>query len=202
MRPRNNQNRRISSVKTTNIGYLAKLYIIFISIGVALILVAARVIYGISSGASLVMCLAGLFCILAAFLFTPGMRHKKMVRKGLELEKNFPHDYKFVSHNAIFYINTDGKLGALWKNNPFEIQLADLRGLTDVRTNDGKMVGGTSLVRCMFKLDGKQYSIHTFRASGQQYSMKSTEVLEAISKADKCCEMLCNAKQAAMSGAN
>jgi len=83
--------------------------------------------------------------------------------------------------------------------NPTELYLADISGLTDIHVKDGKQLRGTSLVICQFRLEGKMYKIYTLRVSNGQLSMKSPEVLEAISKADKLCEMLHTAKQAALS---
>ncbi len=201
-------------MKKTNSSYLVKMYLVPIAAAVALMvggIVLGRVLHlraealgdaeSDFSNVSLAVSLVGMFSLIAIPIIIPGITKKKLEKRGAELGKDFSCNYKFTAHNAIFYIDADGgRLGVLWRGNPSEIQLADLRGLTDVRTNDGKKLGGTSLVRCQFKLDGKGYSIHTFR-SNRQWSMKSSEVLEGISKADKLCEMLSAAKAKAMSGA-
>ncbi len=150
-----------------------------------------------------IICLIGLaFLVLIPFMISHYLR-KRMEKRALELEKKFSlkgfsYQYKFISHSGIFYIDANGRMGVVRKYNPSELELIDLTKITDIRTNDGKMLGGTSLVSCSFKLEGKTQKIYTLRVSNAQLSMKSHEVLEAISKADALCESLEKARKAAL----
>ena len=65
-----------------------------------------------------------------------------------------------------------GHVGVVWKNNPSRLQMADPAQITDIRTNNGQQLRGTSLVSCQFRLDGKKVKIYTLRISGGQLSMK------------------------------
>lgn len=190
-------------MKKMNSGYVAVCLLIPITVCVACFAAGWIFVHSAPQNVVLGLWLGGLFGFTGVIWYVPRLMSRYMEKKGAELEADFEHHFQFVAHNAIFYIDTGGRLGVLWRGNPFAIQLADLRGLTDIRTNDGKMLGGTSLVRCQFKLDGKRHSISAFRLyGGKRYSMKSDLVLEAISKADKIGEMLNAAKDAALYGAD
>lgn len=171
--------------------------------------------YGIPSGILLILGVLGLILevfplfflallgIICVFVIIPGVLKTRMEKSALALEaefpqKNFSYQQKFTTNNGIFYIDVGGQLGVIWKHNPTEFYLANLAGLSEVWTNDGRQLNGTSLVSCQFRLDGKKYKIYTLRVSNGQLSMKSPEVLEAISKADRLCEMLSLARQAAL----
>lgn len=108
------------------------------------------------------------------------------------MERDFPNiNYKFTSHNCVLYLDTEGgHIGVVWKNNPSRLQMADPAQITDIRTNNGQQLRGTSLVSCQFRLDGKKVKIYTLRISGGQLSMKHTRVMEAIAKADQLGETL------------
>jgi hypothetical protein len=205
-------------MKKINGGYLVKAWVIPICVCITLIVLGMYLgrqnylQYGdtpntmdtVTTG----MAMAGFAGILVSVIFIPRLLENRLTKKARRIEagfqgRGFHSDYKFTAGNAIFYIDVDGgRLGVIWKYNPDELQFANLSGLTDVRTHDGRMFnGGTSQVRCMFRLDGKRYSIRTLLVRRGSYSMKSDEVLEAISKADTLCEMLTMAKANAMSAA-
>lgn len=189
-------------MKKINGTYITVCYLIPIMLCTASFAAGALLLRTAPPSVVLGLWLAGLLGLGGIIMFMPHMMSKRMEKKGLDLERDFRYSFKFVAYNAIFYIHTGGRLGVLWRGNPTEIQLADPSALTDIRTNDGKILGGTSLVRCQFRLSGKRYSISTLRIyGGKQYSMKSDCVLEAISKADKICELLNAAKAAALYGA-
>lgn len=183
-------------MKKVNGTYFAKWYggifcLLLIIIALAMVLENIILIYTFVLG------------FIGALIFLPGMMKKKMEKSALAIEKEFPqkgffYQYKFTAHNGIFYIDVNGRLGVVWKHNPSELYLADLSTLTDIHVHDGKQLRGTSLVSCQFKLGEKKYKIYTLRVSNGQLSMKAPEVLEAISKADKICEMLKTAKQSAL----
>lgn len=142
------------------------------------------------------LAIAGFFVFAIGLALIPFLMRSRMEKKASALERQFPAEgfvsqYKFSSNSGVFYIDPDSRrLGIVWKNNPSELNLVDLSNITDVRTHDGKQLKGTSHVSCRFKLDGKTYRIYTLRVSNGQLSMKSPQVLEAVSKADKLCEML------------
>lgn len=144
---------------------------------------------------------AGFLLAVGCFVFIPSILHKRMEKKALALEEEFriqgfTYQYKFTSNSGIFYIDEGGRLGVVWRNNPTTLQLADLTKMTDVRTNNGQQLNGTSLVSCQFRLDGKKYKIYTLRVSNGQFSMKHPDVIEAIEKADHLCTLLNLAKAA------
>lgn len=152
-----------------------------------------------------IICAIGLFVFVVAFpvFVVPYYLRKRMEREALKLEESFPqmgfsYQYKFVSHNGIYYIDYNGRLGVVRKYHPTKLDMVDLRNITDICTKDGKFLMGTSLVSCSFRLDGKTHKIYTLRVSNGQMSMKSREVLEAISKADALCETLKKAREAAL----
>lgn len=191
-------------MKRTNYAYVATCY----GKTVGLLVIAGALgcmlgkIFGSYALSTLITAAVFLGSIIALTIIVPRMMKKKMEESALAMEKEFPqkgfsYQQKFTANNGIFYIDIGGRLGVVWKNNPSEFYLADLSSLTDIRTHDGKQIRGTSLVSCQFKLDGKKFKIYTLRVSSGQLSMKSREVLEAISKADKLCELLNMAKQAA-----
>ena len=96
-----------------------------------------------------------------------------------------------ASGSTFFYLDTEGgHVGVVWKNNPSRLQMADPAQITEIRTNNGQQLRGTSLVSCQFRLDGKKVKIYTLRISGGQLSMKHPRVMEAIAKADQLGETL------------
>lgn len=186
-------------MKKVNISYVAIWY------GGDLLITAALIIAGFVSNIIWLSAIAFMLFIVSLILI-PGILEKKMAKNALELEKSFPqkgfsYQYKFTSNSGVFYIDTNGRLGVVWKNNPTQLYFADLSKVTDIRTDDGKQLRGTALVSCKFKLDGKKFKIYTLRVSNGQLAMNSPKVIEAISKADKMCEMLKLAKQNALNGA-
>lgn len=122
---------------------------------------------------------------------------------------NFKPTSTFNGASGNFYIDvSSGRLGAITKLNPFKLQLVDATSAQNLTVDDGTKLspfGGTRLVRFCFEIDGIKWKIPTFSASGQTYSMKSSEVLEALSKADMQIAMINEAKavaQSRMQGAN
>lgn len=185
-------------MKKLNFGYVSKFYIGGIVLSLLLIVVPLFFIQYINDTVGTLFIVAGVFLLVGTFSLTPNILHRIMKKKALKLEDALKYDYKFVAHNAVFYIDTDGRFGVVWRCNPFELQFANLAGLTGIHTHDGKMLGGTSLVSCRFKLDGKPYRIDTLRVYRGVLAMNSEQVLEAISEADNLCELLNTAKNAAL----
>lgn len=112
-------------------------------------------------------------------------------------ERGFANCETFYSSSEIFKVNVEtGKIAYIANQNPFEFQEINASELTDVKTGyfPGPL-GGTSYVYFEFKYKNKRKKIATFQ-SNQPYSLKSGEVVEAISKADYFCEIINQAKEA------
>lgn len=183
-------------MKKINFMYAAMWYFVFIAVAVLIVLVGI-----ILQNDTTTYFIAGAVFILGAMFYAvPEIKKGAMKKKATALEQGFKYDYKFTTTNAVFYIDASGKLGVLWRGNPSHIQLANLAELSDVRTNDGKKLLGTSRVSCQFNLAGSPFRINTLLVSRGQLPMNSPQVVEAISKADKLCEMLNTAKSAALAG--
>ncbi len=183
-------------MKKINVSYVSKWYIGGIVLSLLIGGVPVILIRIINSTLAAILITVSLGLFVGTFSLVPRILGSVMNKKALVFEKGFKHDYKFTAHNAVFYFDSDGRLGVVWRGNPFEIQLANLSGLTDIRTHDGKMLGGTSLVSCRFKLDGKSYRIDTLRVYRGVLAMAAPSVVEAIAKADKLCELLNAVKSA------
>ena len=125
--------------------------------------------------------------LIAIPLAMPALLKKRMERSAAALEREFPNiSYKFTAHNCVVYLDTEGgHMGVVWRNNPSLLQRIDPVKITDIRTNKGQQLRGTSLVSCQLRLDGRKVEVYTLRVSGGQLTMKDPRVLEAISKADK-----------------
>ena len=139
-----------------------------------------------------VLALLFVLLIVAIPLCVPILMKKRMEKRAVVLEKDFPNiNYKFTSHNCVLYLDTEGgHIGVVWKNNPAQLQMADPAQITDIHTNNGQQLRGTALVSCQFRLDGKKVKIYTLRLSGGQLAMKHPRVMEAIAKADQLGETL------------
>ena len=141
--------------------------------------------------------------IIACVIVLPNLFESRLKKNAQEMEKtfsqqNFSYQYKFTAHDGIFYIDTSGRLGVVWRNNPTVLQFADLAQLSDVRVHDGRQLNRTSLVSCRFRLNGKKHKIVTLRVSNGQLSMKDRRVTEAIDKANVLCQQLLTAQQNAL----
>lgn len=114
-------------------------------------------------------------------------------------EKDFREYSTFYSSGAIIRIDeVTGRIAYVANQNPFEFQMISARDISKIRTHYIKgPLGGTSYVCFEFVYNGKRVKIPTF-TSNQVYSMESSEVLTAISKADAYCEILQNAQNAMM----
>lgn len=183
-------------MKKTDFNYVLKNFIAPIVVLLAIIIILGNL--HLATPAAILT--VGLFVFLCMITSIASSKMEKiaLVTEKTFADKGFTYQHKFTAHNAIFYIDRGGNLGVIWKYNPTEFYLADLAGLTDVHSDDGKQLLGTSVVSCRFKLDGKPYRIYTLRVSGGQLAMSDSRVLEALSKADGLCEMLTEAKRSAI----
>lgn len=173
---------------------------------IMILLIASGVMITTGEAIGVVACgISAILLMIFTFAFIPEIFYKRLEKKALLLEKSFidkdfVYEFKFTSNRGVFYIDPEGgRLGVIWKMNPNEFQLADLSHISDIHTNDGKQLNGTSLVSCQFTYENKDYKIYTLRVTNGLLSMKSQEVVEAVSKADQLCERLRLAQQNAFS---
>lgn len=176
-------------MKRTDFGYVAKWY------GGGFAVAALLILLGWIMEQNIILIVTGLMLIVCTPLFVPGILRKRMEKNALALEdsfnqNDFTYQYKFISNSGVFYIDESGRMGVVWRNNPVELQFIDLTKMSEVRTNKGQQLNGTSLVSCQFKIDGKKYKIYTLRVSNGQLSMKDSRVIEAIKKADNLCTLI------------
>lgn len=186
-------------MKKVNPVYLAKWF------GVVALVAAVVAVFGVLID-NITVIVTGIWGGVVVAIILPGFMEKSMKKKATALEAKFPemgftYQYKFTSKNGIFYIDANGRLGVVRKYNP-EFQLVDVTKITDIKTHDGRQFNGaTNMVSCRFKVDGQKVTIPTFTTNARGgFTMKSAQVLEGISKADKLCEMLTMAKQSATGG--
>lgn len=181
--------RGFMTMKKVNAWYLLKWIAGIFLAGIILMVMGVKLpLDGFGDNLSIFFMLAGLV-VWGSYGALPGILETKMGKRALELEQLFSHNgfsfqYKYSSHNGIFYIGTDRRLGVIWKCNPFVLQFIDSSKITDIRTNTGEILVGTSSVCCEFRVDGKKYKIYTLRASKEPLSMKDPRVTEAVKKAD------------------
>ncbi len=192
-------------MKKVNWGYVLKTWGAVLAIEVAIILLGFAAVTAISdTGISSIILLALFITAIFVPISTPDLLRKKMVKCAARLEErfvqeNFICNHQFTSNNGIYYVDVaGGRLAAICKYNPKELQFMDASKFNAIATNDGRRLFGTNLVSCQFMVEGTKIRIYTLRVSGRALSMKAPEVLEAISKADTLCEQLSAAKQAAL----
>ncbi len=119
-------------------------------------------------------------------------KHSSLHEQALK-EQGLAIDYCFSANDGVFFLDVvNGKFAVVFKYNPKELQFIDGAALDDICTNDGEQINsGTSLVSCLFTINGQKQKIVTLRVDGgRQIHMKDLTVLEAITKADLLCERL------------
>ena len=181
-------------MKKVNPSYLAVWAGIPAAVAVILVVLAFTVLVGNQIGVGI----AG-FAAVGIFVAIPMLLESRMKKAAVSLEKGFQaqgfsYQYKFEANNAVYYIDQGGRMGAVCRCTPTELQFVDLSKVTNVHVNDGKFGMGTSRVSCEFLLDGKKVRITTLQVTRGTLSMKDNRVLEAISKADQLCSMLNTAR--------
>lgn len=138
-----------------------------------------------------------LFTMVKSIVFSINIK-KLTERFG---EHSFHPVSTFQSSGGNFYIDpVAGKVAAITKLNPFAIQVVEAARVQDPTVDDGSSMSilkGTRLVSFRFTIDGQKWRVPTF-ISRQTYSLKSSEVLTAISKADMQVEMINEAKAVSM----
>lgn len=133
--------------------------------------------------------------LMSAVNGSPSKAMKKFMDEKSK-EANFKEYSTFSSSAGIIRIDgEDGRIAYVAKLNPKEFQVVNAKDVTDIKSDYNKdPLGGTRYVYFSFKYNGKQFKIPTFTAEST-YSLKSSEVLEGISKADMFAEILKKAAQ-------
>lgn len=152
----------------------------------------------VALGVSVIMFFfVGMFYVIVLSSIITDRMVEKTLEKGSE-EHNFRDYSTFYSSGATIRIEENtGKIAYVSNQNPFEFQVISAKDISHIRSSYMKgPLGGTSYVYFEFFYNKKRTRVPTF-TSNQAYSMQSSEVLTAISKADAYCEILENAKNSA-----
>ena len=181
------------------------------------ILIVIGVVLGLSAIASLILGivggnLAGFVGVMFVFVFIIGIvaliSHFQsnfitnlLMKKTLENDEQaltFQNCSTFTTSNAILKIDEEnGRIGYIYYLNPTEFVVISAKNITDIKSDYMKgPLGGTRYVYFQFAYEGKCTKVPTF-TSRNMYSLKSAEVMEAISKADTYAELLERTKSAA-----
>ena len=182
-------------MKKFNTSYLA----VWVGIPVAVAAVVAILAFALCMGKYPKIFGVAVFVVIGIIVAIPMLLESRMKKAAAAMEadfqtQGFSYQYKFEANNAVYYIDQGGRMGVIYRCNPTELQFVDLNQVTDVRVNDGKFGLGTSRVSCEFLLSGKKVRITTLTVTRGTLSMKDQRVVEAISKAERLCNMLNTAK--------
>jgi hypothetical protein len=167
------------------------LFMVLASIVIGEVLVFALGFSGMAN--TIVLPIGVLMLIFILWARTGCCGSKKQAKKTFEngiKENHFGNYNTFDSSNSYIVINEDGRIGFVSAYNPKEFQMAMPNEITNVRSSHiNSPLGGTTYVYFAFTYKGKETKIPTFTSS-QVCSLKSSEVLEGISKADAFADML------------
>ncbi len=149
-----------------------------------------------------IMVLIGLpiFFIFFGNSFT-GIFAKKTMKKYTSQEQfsnysTFTTGGTFTIGSILCIEEHTGRIGYVSYMNPFAFQTISAREITNIKSGHVKApLGGTSLVYFEFYYNRRRVRIPTFTSS-TTYSLQSSRVLEAMSKADAFCEILARAQRA------
>jgi len=115
---------------------------------------------------------------------------KRTMRKGAD-EEGFVSSHTFYNKQSnscasvLVIDETHGRIAYVSVHNPFKFQTADVKDLSDIRSDYKKgPVGGTRYVYYQFTYRNKRTRIPTFTARNMHMTT-SAIVREAIAKADK-----------------
>lgn len=173
--------------------------------GILLVSIILGVIMGLNSvnfmsGFFTITVLALIFLSLIWFIMLSGMLTEKIMEKTMDRESaelGFQNCSTFYASNSIIRIEEEtGRIAFVAGQNPFHIQVATADQLSNIKTDYVRSpLGGTTYVYFQFKYNGKVTKVPTFTSTHQVYSLKSSEVLEGISKGDRYCEILLRAQE-------
>lgn len=115
---------------------------------------------------------------------------EKTFDAGLD-EHQFREVSTFSTSNAFLAIDgVDGRIGYVSNYNPKEFQIAQVKDLNRIEAGMNKgPLGGATAVYFSFIYNNVPTKIYTF-LTNSAYSLKSAEVIEAVSKADMYVDML------------
>ncbi|MCM1262224.1 MAG: hypothetical protein NC313_05840 [Butyrivibrio sp.] len=183
-------------IKKTSVPYL--LACICIPILAIVFMTFIGIFFLTSEIASAIMMLSVLASILWWVLGIKKVYDKKKDEKFKELDATgFNRNHTFNSDNCAVAIDiANGKIAIVFKWNPSQLYVLPANRITKIWVDDGNHIGGTSRVSFLFIVDGIKIRVNTF-ISNKVWSMKSNNVLEAISKADMMAAALNNAAMAA-----
>ncbi len=116
---------------------------------------------------------------------------KKKEEKLNELDTtDFVRNNTFYGDGCTVAVDIEGgKIAMIFKWNPTECFVMPASRITRIWVDDGKTIGGTSRVSFLFVIDEVKVRVNTF-ISNRIWSMKSDNVVEAISKAEMMAEAL------------
>lgn len=182
-------------------------YILILIGGVLGLSAIASLIIGIIGGN-----LAGFGGVMFVFVFIMGIIvfvfhtesnfiTNRLMKNTLEKDVQaltFQNCSTFTSSNAILKIDeATGRIGYIYYLNPTEFVVISAKNIMDIKSDYMKgPLGGTRYVYFQFAYEGKCIKVPTF-TSRNMYSLKSAEVMEAMSKADTYAELLERTKGAA-----
>ncbi|MCM1048364.1 MAG: hypothetical protein NC433_08060 [Clostridiales bacterium] len=183
-------------IKKTSVPYL--LACIFIPILATVLITFIGILFLTSEIASALMMVSMTASIFWWVLGIKKVYEKKKEEKLKELDTTgFNRNHTFNSDNCAVAIDiANGKIAMIFKWNPSQLYVLPANRITKLWVDDGKKIGGTSRVSFLFIIDGIKIRVNTF-ISNKIWSMKSNNVLEAISKADMMVAALRSAAQAA-----
>lgn len=117
-------------------------------------------------------------------------KSKATFEKGLK-DHNFDNCVTFKANDSFLAIDqSTGRIGYVSNSNSKAFQIAEAKDITDIKSDHMPApMGGTSGVYFSFKYNGKKTKLYTF-LTNSNYSMKSSEVMEAVSKADYYADLL------------
>ncbi|HKM32449.1 MAG TPA: hypothetical protein VJX95_02655 [Oscillospiraceae bacterium] len=115
---------------------------------------------------------------------------------------SFNADWWCTDGDSYLMIDTKiGQIAAVWASNPFKIQGIDASLITGAKVTLGKELKNrktTNKIGVKYTIGDKQYCCYIYRMSKSYVVLASDEGQDYLNKANKTCEMLLNARDAAL----
>lgn len=179
---------------------LANIFIPVIAMVLGIVLVAVIP----NSGVGTVIIMVVLFASIIWWSIGTGkVYEKKREAKLKELDtQGFTRNHTFNADGCTVAVDAvHGKIAMVFKWNPSQCFVISAGRVGKMWVDDGKTpLGGTSRVSFLFMVDEMKIRVNTF-TSNKVWGMKSSYVLEALSKADMMIETLKTAYNAAQGNA-